>query len=148
MPAPAMTPEERNAYGLALEQIETCRRERGETLDLSGHGLTRLPVPQAKRNVYRVETVRKEFVQWLLGKGIPLIHPVHALRKEFGSIITAASDIHVASNQLRHADIGTTAKYYTDNRRQVATTIGAMLLEETQTKQETKSRTATNAAQL
>ena len=34
MPAPAMTPEERNAYYEALKKIEACRRKRSAILNL------------------------------------------------------------------------------------------------------------------
>jgi integrase len=52
---------------------------------------------------------------------------LHDLRREFGSIIAATSDIYTASRQLRHSNIATTAAYYLDNRRRVAPAIGDML---------------------
>ncbi len=95
---------------------------------------TRKPNHEAKRSEYRAEGAWKTLVAWLRGKGVNSFHPVHALRKEFGSIIADAADIHVACNQLRHADIGTTAKYYTDSRKRVAPTIGAFLAKPPMTK--------------
>lgn len=43
MPTPAMTPEQRKAYEIAMERIEACRQERGTVLNLSGLGLSSLP---------------------------------------------------------------------------------------------------------
>jgi integrase len=55
--------------------------------------------------------------------------PLHTLRKEFGSLVNQATDIHTASRQLRHATIKMTAAVYTDHRRRPgsAVPIGAML---------------------
>ncbi len=43
MPTPAMTPEQRKAYEIALEKIEACRLEKGTVLNLSELGLSSLP---------------------------------------------------------------------------------------------------------
>ena len=81
----------------------------------------------AVRSEYRAAEPFAVLVAWLRKQGVTSHKPIHALRKEFGSIVTASSDIHVAMNQLRHSDISTTAKYYTDARRRVAPQIGSML---------------------
>jgi integrase len=55
------------------------------------------------------------------------VKPIHTLRKEFGSIINAQSDIHTASRQLRHSDIRMTSDVYADNRRSSTVPVGTML---------------------
>jgi len=68
---------------------------------------------------------------------------LHTLRKEFGSIICAAADIHTASRQLRHSNLSTTAAYYADNRRRVTVPVLEMLKApepENKPAQETKVR--------
>ncbi len=76
---------------------------------------------------YRAESTFERLNQWLRRNGVLASKPIHALRKEFGSIVAASSDIHVASRQLRHGSIGVTAMYYADHRRRVAPPVGDLL---------------------
>lgn len=76
---------------------------------------------------YRAVEAFATATQWLRANGVLTDKPIHTLRKEFGSLINASSDIYTASRQLRHADLETTASYYADNRRQVTVDIGTML---------------------
>lgn len=87
--------------------------------------------PAANRapGYYRCDDVLKRVTSWLRAHGITGAMPLHTLRKEFGSLVNAATDIHTASRQLRHTTIKMTAAVYTDNRRRPASAvpIGAML---------------------
>ena len=87
----------------------------------------RAPNPEAVRADYRAEATFYRLTGWLRAKGIATPKPLHDLRREFGSIIAATSDIYTASRQLRHSNIATTAAYYLDNRRRVAPAVGDML---------------------
>ncbi|MBI4325266.1 MAG: site-specific integrase [Chloroflexi bacterium] len=85
------------------------------------------PRPQSRVAYYRAARTFDRLTKWLRGKGVMGHKPIHALRKEFGSLVCASADIHTASRQLRHASIALTSTYYVDNRRRVAPPIGAML---------------------
>jgi integrase len=78
---------------------------------------------------YRCQLTFERATAWLRANGVLSDKPLHTLRKEFGSIIAGASDIHTASRQLRHSTIGTTAAYYTDHRRRETVNIGEWLKE-------------------
>lgn len=79
---------------------------------------------------YRCEPVFMKVTAWLRQQGVKGDKPLHALRKEFGSIICASADIHTASRQLRHSNLSTTAAFYLDNRRRVSVPIGALLADD------------------
>lgn len=66
-------------------------------------------------------------VKWLRGQGIKSPKPLHALRKEFGSIVCQTADLLTASRQLRHSSLAVTAGVYVENRRKASPAIGAML---------------------
>jgi hypothetical protein len=87
------------------------------------------PAAQGKRasGYYRCERTFTRVTNWLRENGVRADRPIHVLRKEFGSIINAQSDIFTASLQLRHASIATTAASYADNRRRSTVAIGDML---------------------
>ena len=76
---------------------------------------------------YRCDATFSRVTKWLRDNGVPGDRPLHILRKEFGSIINAQSDIHTAKNQLRHASIATTSATYADNRKRSTVGIGEML---------------------
>lgn len=65
---------------------------------------------------------------WLRAHGVSEDKPLHSLRKEFGSIICAAADIHAASRQLRHSSLATTAAFYTDSRKRVTVPVAQLLM--------------------
>ena len=85
------------------------------------------PRPNSPVSYYRAAATFDKLTAWLRGKGIMAHKPLHSLRKEFGSIITASGGIHAASRQLRHASISTTAAFYADSRQRCAPAIGDML---------------------
>jgi len=79
------------------------------------------------RRRYRCQDTFGRVVKWLREHSVDEVTPLHILRKEFGSIINAQSDIHTACRQLRHYNIRTTSEIYTDNRRISSVPVGAML---------------------
>ncbi len=71
------------------------------------------------RRCYRAVATFNRLIDWLRSHGVRDSKPLHALRKEAGSLINAAAGIHAASRFLRHADIAVTAAHYLDNRNRV-----------------------------
>ncbi len=76
---------------------------------------------------YRCQETFQRVTSWLRANGVTGNKPLHTLRKEFGSIICAAADIHTASRQLRHSNLATTAAYYADHRRRITVPVAEML---------------------
>ena len=76
---------------------------------------------------YRCHKTFDRVNAWLRLQGVMADKPLHDLRKEFGSIVAAQSDIFSASRQLRHANIATTAAYYADHRKRSTVPISEML---------------------
>jgi integrase len=58
---------------------------------------------------YRCNAVFEKLIGWLRSKGVKTWNPLHTLRKEYGSLVTASHGVHAASQLLGHADISTTA---------------------------------------
>jgi integrase len=79
------------------------------------------------RQYYRCQETFERVTSWLRNHGVTGDKPLHTLRKEFGSIICAAADIHTASRQLRHSNLATTAAFYADHRRRVSVPVTEML---------------------
>ena len=99
---------------------------------LKGNGLfvidSELPPKNRKlRRHYRCQGTFDRVMNWLRQHGVDEVKPLHTLRKEFGSIINAQSDIHTASRQLRHSDIRMTSDVYADNRRSSTVPVGVLL---------------------
>lgn len=63
---------------------------------------------------YRAELAFKSAVQWLRDRGITGTHPLHTLRKEFGSHIAAAHGLHAAAKLLGHVDFSNVTALYVD----------------------------------
>ena len=63
---------------------------------------------------YRAENAFKSAVQWLRARGISGAHPLHTLRKEFGSHIASTHGLHAASKMLGHADFSNVTALYVD----------------------------------
>jgi integrase len=91
-----------------------------------------LPVSTFTR--YRAAHVLDKLTTWLKAHGVNTRTPLHDLRREFGSFIAQTADIFTASRQLRHSSIQVTASFYTQQRRQVAPSLGAMLAGKPETK--------------
>jgi integrase len=101
------------------------------------------PKPSAGFKYYRARLTFKRLAAWLRSKGVLANKPLHEMRKEFGSIVAAAGGIHVASRQLRHASIATTAAFYADHRTRIAPAVGAMLAGQPETNSAGKANVAT-----
>ena len=70
------------------------------------------PAPQTAYQSYRCGTEFRALAEWLRLHGVDTDRPLHALRKEFGSLINRTYGIHAASVALRHASIGITSQVY------------------------------------
>lgn len=85
------------------------------------------PKPDAKRIYYRCESHFTTLYAWLRAQGITAQKPLHELRKELGAILASTYGIFAAQSVLRHAQISTTAAYYTDKKRRITAGLGALL---------------------
>ncbi|HPA18325.1 MAG TPA: hypothetical protein PLU30_11310 [Verrucomicrobiae bacterium] len=86
-----------------------------------------VPRPEGGSHHYRCQRHFEGLTLWLRHKGIKAKSPIHALRKEFGSLICDQRGIYAASRALRHADIGITAAHYLDGKRRVTVGLGPLL---------------------
>ena len=64
---------------------------------------------------------------WLRKQGVTARKPLHELRKELGALLAGSQGIFAAKSVLRHAQISTTAAYYTDKKRRITAGLGALL---------------------
>ena len=65
---------------------------------------------------YRCAQTFDKLIAWLRSKGVSGEKPLHALRKEFGSLIAQKFGISAAKEMLGHADITTTASHYLESK--------------------------------
>ena len=74
---------------------------------------TSKPAKDATYRTYRCARVFDKAADWLRTKFLPgENHPLHTLRKEYGSLITQSAGIHAAADLLGHRDIRTASEYY------------------------------------
>ncbi|HRJ72937.1 MAG TPA: hypothetical protein PLS03_11990, partial [Terrimicrobiaceae bacterium] len=64
---------------------------------------------------------------WLRAKGISARKPLHELRKELGALVTTEFGIYAASRILRHNDVATTARHYSDVKTRAVIPMGQWL---------------------
>jgi len=76
---------------------------------------------------YRCYKHFDDLTKWLRTKGVTANNPIHALRKEFGSLVCQQHGLYAASMQLRHADIRITREHYLDKKQRFTIKIGPML---------------------
>ena len=76
---------------------------------------------------YRADAVFTRLNHWLRKNGVTARKPLHELRKELGSLITAEHGIYAASRVLRHSNVATTAAHYTDLKTRPTIAVGAWL---------------------
>ncbi len=88
---------------------------------------TRPPRHEASRTNYRCTPHFDSLYIWLKKQGITARKPLHELRKELGAILASTQGIFAAQSALRHAQISTTASYYTDKKRRITAGLGALL---------------------
>jgi hypothetical protein len=67
---------------------------------------------------------------WLRKHGVTARKPLHELRKELGALVTAEHGIYAASRVLRHSDVSTTARHYTDLKTRPVIDVGGWLNDE------------------
>lgn len=88
----------------------------------------RLPRHNTSRTNYRCTPHFEALYLWLRSKGIDARKPFHELRKELGAILASNDGIFAAQNVLRHAQISTTAAYYTDKKKRITAGLGSFLV--------------------
>ena len=88
---------------------------------------TRPPRPESVRPYYRCKHVFDRLNRWLRAKGITSNKPLHELRKEVGAIVATKHGIYAASRFLRHSDITTTARHYSDHKDRISSGLGRVL---------------------
>ena len=76
---------------------------------------------------YRADAVFTRLNHWLRKHGVTARKPLHELRKELGSLVTAEHGIYAASRVLRHSSVATTAAHYADLKTRPAIAVGAWL---------------------
>ncbi len=91
------------------------------------------PDPAAPFEVYRCDAIFDALIMWLRSKGVVSRTPLHALRKEFGSVINQRFGLVAASTMLRHADIKVTMHHYIEQRHHAISGFGHLLTEDAPT---------------
>lgn len=87
----------------------------------------RPPRQNTVRSYYRCEPHFKTLYTWLKQHGVTARKPLHELRKELGAILASKDGIFAAQSVLRHAQISTTAAYYTDKKKRITAGLGSLL---------------------
>jgi len=85
------------------------------------------PVAHSNSAHYRAEEHFQTVYSWLRTKGVAAQKPLHELRKELGAHLANTQGIYAAQAVMRHAQIATTAAYYSDKKRQIIGGLGALL---------------------
>ena len=85
------------------------------------------PVMDKHYDHYRSQATFDKLIAWLRGHGVDGEKPLHALRKEFGSLIAARFGIYAAKEMLGHADITTTAAHYLEAKEKPMIGLGHLL---------------------
>jgi integrase len=85
------------------------------------------PRPGLDRQYYRCEPHFQHLLGWLRSKGVKTNKPLHALRKEFGSLINQKYGLHAAATALRHADTSTSARHYVSKKERLSLGLGGLL---------------------
>lgn len=88
---------------------------------------SRPPRHEASRVNYRCEPHFDVLYAWLRKQGVTARKPLHELRKELGAVLASQHGIFAAQSVLRHAQISTTAAYYTDKKRRITAGLGSLL---------------------
>jgi integrase len=71
---------------------------------------------------YRCSRIFDKAADWLRTNFLPgENHPIHTLRKEYGSLITQRDGIHAAAELLGHRDIRTASEYYVMRKSRAVT---------------------------
>lgn len=95
---------------------------------LEGSPFARLEIGEKRKSrSYRTEITHVALSRWLRAQGVTDKKPIHAMRKEIGSIIASRDGIFAASRYLRHSDIRITSRIYADKKTPVTAGLGAIL---------------------
>ena len=79
-----------------------------------------LPRPGYGSLDYRAEDAFKAALAWLRRHDLDVHHPIHTLRKEFGSLINRTFGLAATSDVLGHSDVRVTARYYVAPKERIA----------------------------
>lgn len=90
---------------------------------------------------YRAAAVFDRLTTWLRKHGVSAKKPLHELRKELGALVTAEYGIYAASRVLRHSDVSTTARHYSDLKKRPVVNVGSWLLPDNVTQMNQHSQT-------
>jgi hypothetical protein len=85
------------------------------------------PGGQSPFTIYRCEPVFDRVLIWLKAHSANGRKPLHALRKEDGSLINEKYDLVTAKELLRHSSVAVRAAHYVENRKRTTTGLGALL---------------------
>ncbi len=88
--------------------------------------------------MYRAEPVFERLYAWLRRNGVTARKPLHELRKELGALVTTEFGIYAASRILRHSDVATTARHYSDVKTRAVISMGDWLAPKTLVKRKPK----------
>jgi integrase len=100
--------------------------------------------PKAWGRMYRSERIFEKLYAWLRKNGVTARKPLHELRKELGALITTEFGIYAARRILRHSDVATTARHYSDVKTRAVISMGDWLAPENVIKM--KPKTSANAS--
>lgn len=85
------------------------------------------PQTHRARSNYRCTRHFKTLYDWLRKQGVADTKKLHTLRKELGAVLASEQGIFAAQSVLRHAQISTTAAYYTDKKKRITAGLGSLL---------------------
>jgi len=113
---------------LDAEMVSLLRGWKSEIPSVFVIHSNRPPRHETSRVNYRCEPHFEALYTWLRKQGVTARKPLHELRKELGAVLASSQGIFAAQSVLRHAQISTTAAYYTDKKRRITAGLGALLV--------------------
>lgn len=90
-------------------------------------GCGKISGPKKWGQSYRAGRVLDRAVAWLRAHGVTAQKPLHELRKELGSLVTAEHGLYASSRVMRHKNVATTAAHYTDLKIRPVIDVGGWL---------------------
>jgi integrase len=83
--------------------------------------------PITNREHYRCAGVFDRLIAWLRAHGVTGQKSLHALRKEYGSLVSQHFGLYAAQRALGHASIQTTASHYLEVKERPIVALGHLL---------------------